>query len=327
MKLATLKSASPDGALVVVSNDNKRCISAEHIAPNLLNALENWAEKEENLLELAKAVETPDSELTTSFEAIQAAAPLPRSWQWLDGSAFPEHGYLMQKAYDLPPIETDKPLMYQGLSDRFFGPSDDIPFPSAEDGIDFEGEFGVIVDTVPMGTTAKHAMEHIKLIIQLNDWSLRVTAVDEMKTGFGWVQGKPACSMAGVAVTPDELGESWQDGRVNLPLRIDLNGKRFGEALGDEMEYGFHELVAHAAATRELSAGTIIGSGTVSNKNYSVVGSSCISERRAIDLIEFGEIKTPFMSFGDRIRMETSARDGTPLFGSIDQRIVKKGAS
>ncbi|MEP3655530.1 MAG: fumarylacetoacetate hydrolase family protein [Litorimonas sp.] len=319
MKLATLKSDSPDGTLVIVSRDNKHCVSASHIAPNMMTAIENWNTVEGQLKELANDFYLGKTDGVSSFDPLGARAPLPRSWQWLDGSAFPQHGHLMQKAYNLPPIPGGKPLMYQGVSDRFFGPGDDIPFPSEDGGIDFEGEFGVIVDHVPMGTTPKDAMAHIKLIVQLNDWSLRNIAVAEMKTGFGWVQGKPACSMAAVALTPDELGDDWQDGQIHLPLRVDLNGERFGEAIGNEMEYGFHELVAHAAATRDLVAGTIIGSGTVSNKDHATVGSSCISERRAIDMIHFGEIKTPFMSFGDRVRMETVGQNGEPLFGPIDQ--------
>ena len=324
MKLATLKSNSRDGTLVVVSDDNQRCVDAQSISPNLLAAIENWDNVEHDLRQLSNALNGSGSE-GQPFDALTAASPLPRTWQWLDGSAFPQHGKLMEKAYDLPPMDTQKPLMYQGLSDCFFGPSDDIPFPSEDGGIDFEGEFGVIVDAVPMGTSAEHAMKHIKLIVQLNDWSLRTIAVVEMKTGFGWVQGKPACSMAGVALTPDELGDAWRDGQVHLPLRVDLNGERFGETVGNEMDYGFHELVAHAAATRDLPAGTLIGSGTVSNVDYKTVGSACISERRAIDLIECGEIQTPFMSFGDRVQMETRGPNNEPLFGPMDQRVTQKG--
>ena len=324
MKLATLPDNTPDGTLVVVSNNNQYNVSAAKIAPNLLIAIENWSDVEGALLELSNALNAGDLEEARPFDPLAARAPLPRSWQWLDGSAFPQHGHLMQKAYNLPPIETKNPLMYQGMSDRFYGPSDPVPFPSEDGGIDFEGEFAIITDAVPMGTSAKDAIAHIKLIVQLNDWSLRTIAVPEMKTGFGWVQGKPACSMAGVALTPDELGDAWQDGQVHLPLRVDLNGKRFGEAVGNEMEYGFHELVEHAAMTRDLAAGTIIGSGTVSNKNHAEVGSSCISERRAIDMIDFGEIRTPFMSFGDRVRMEAKGPNGEPLFGPIDQQAIKK---
>lgn len=327
MRLATLKSDSPDGSIVVVSEDNLFCASASNFTPNLLSALENWEKVEDDLKKLSEAINAGNLENALPFDAATAIAPLPRSWQWLDGSAFPQHGNLMEKAYNLPPIEIDKPLMYQGLSDRFYGPSDDIPFTTEEGGIDFEGEFGVIVDAVPMGTSSKDAMKHIKLIIQLNDWSLRTIAVAEMKTGFGWVQGKPACSMAGVALTPDELGTAWQDGQIHLPLCIDLNNKRFGVAVGNEMEYGFHELVAHAAKTRDLVAGTIIGSGTVSNTNYDKVGSSCLSERRAIDMIKFGEIRTPFMSFGDTVTMETYDNNGQPLFGRMSNKVIKTGVT
>lgn len=321
MRLATLKSDKPDGTLVIVSTDNSHYVSAESIAPNLLTAIEEWATLESQLRRLADGLNAGDLNDAKSFDSSHASAPLPRSWQWLDGSAFPQHGHLMQQAYNLPPLDAGQPLMYQGLSDRFYGPSDTVPFASEKDGIDFEGEFGVIVDAVPLGISAKNAMNHIKLIVQINDWSLRNFGPTEMKTGFGFVQAKPPCSMAGVALTPDELGEAWQDGRVHLPLRVDWNNKRFGEAQGHEMEYGFHEIIAHAAKTRDLVAGTIIGSGTVSNKNYTDVGSSCISERRAIDMIEFGEIRTPFMSFGDRVRMEARSQTDAPLFGAIDQQV------
>lgn len=323
MRLATLKSDTPDGTLVVVSNDNSRCISAADIAPTMLFAIENWAQVKGPLGTLSQALDAGELDGAEDFDAAAACAPLPRSWQWLDGSAFPQHGILMQKAYNLPPIETDKPLMYQGVSDKFYAPSHDVPFVSEEGGIDFEGEFGVIVDNVPMGISAEDAMQHIKLIVQINDWSLRALGAAEMRTGFGWVHGKPACSMAGVALTPEELGEAWQNGQIHLPLRVDLNGQRFGEAVGNEMEVGFHELVAHAAATRALPAGTIIGSGTVSNADYETVGSSCISERQAIDMISFGEIRTPFMAFGDHVRMEAKGLDGQPLFGPIHHKVVK----
>ena len=187
----------------------------------------------------------------------------------------------MQKAFNLPSIETDAPLMYQGMSHQFLGPHDDVPLPSEADGIDFEGEFAVITDAVPMGVSVEEAADHIKLIVQLNDWSFRVLAPVEMKTGFGWVRAKPACSVAPFAVTPEELGSAWRDGRVCLNLQIDWNGQRFGAANGSAMEFGFDELVAHAAYSRSLPAGTIIGSGTVSNENCREVGSSCIAERRA----------------------------------------------
>lgn len=320
MKLATAYGGGPDGKLVVVSRDASRYLRAE-VASTMQWAIENWQQAGDELSALAARLDNGDGESTAD---VRFAAPLPRAWQWLDGSAYDTHGELMQKAFGLDPIETDKPLMYQGMSHQFYGPKDDVPFPSEADGIDFEGEFGVIVDEVPMGTTAAKAMDHIKLIIQLNDWSLRVIAPLEMKTGFGWVQAKPACSVAPFAVTPDDLGDSWVNGRVHLDLKVEWNGELFGNANGGDMSVGFHELVAHAAATRELCAGTIIGSGTVSNANYQEVGSSCISERRAIEMVDGGKPKTSFMSFGDAIFMESRMQDGDVLFGAIDQEVCKR---
>lgn len=321
MRLATLKSSSPDGQLAAVSRDGALYLVAADIAPNLLAAIERWDTVGPRLTELAARLEAGEGE---PFQRSDCAAPMPRTWQWLDGSAFSTHGHLMQIAFGSDPIETDKPLMYQGMSDRFYGPTDPVPLPAMEHGIDFEGEFGVIVDHVPMGTSAADAMEHIKLIVQINDWSLRAIAPVEMKTGFGWVQAKPACSMAPFAVTPDELGEGWKDGRVCLDLEIDWNGKRFGAANGREMDVGFHDLVAHAAYTRDLVAGTVIGSGTVSNANYVEVGSSCISEVRAIEMIrDEGPASTSFMAFGDTIRMEGRALDGGSPFGVIEQKVVE----
>lgn len=309
--------------MVVVSRDLRRAISVVEIVPTLQGALEAWREVQPRLEAAARSLEADGIAAGEPFDPDQCMAALPRAWQWLDGSAFETHGRLMQTAFGLPPIETDKPLMYQGLSDHFIGPFEDVRLPSEADGIDFEGEFGVIVDAVPMGISAIDAMAHIRLIVQINDWSLRTIAPIEMKTGFGWVQAKPACSMAAIAVTPDELGSAWQDGRVCLPLKIDLNGQPFGRANGSGMAFGFHDLVAHAARTRDLVAGTVIGSGTVSNPDYAEVGSSCLSERRAIEKIEFGEIRTPFMSFGDRIRMEVRGETGEPLFGRIDQKVIR----
>jgi len=211
--------------------------------------------------------------------------------------------------------------MYQGLSDRFLSGTQDVPVPSEDDGIDFEGEFAVITNAVPMGTTSQDALRHIKFILLINDWSLRVIAPIEMKTGFGWVQAKPACSVAPFAVTPDELGEAWADGRVHLPLHVTLNGVWFGHPHGGEMAFGFHELVAHAARTRDLVAGTIIGSGTVSNAAYDEVGSCCLSERRAIEMIRDQAPRTPFLKFGDHVSMEVTGKH----FGHIDQRVVLAG--
>jgi fumarylacetoacetate (FAA) hydrolase len=314
VRLATRDNGTPGGELVVVSEDGTRCIPALGRWPNLLAAIESWSEAEGKLRALA-------SEPGEALDPATLRAPLPRTWQWLDDSAFQTHADLMQVAFGHESLPFDKPLMYQGMSDRFIGPFEDVPFRSEADGIDFEGEFAVIVDAVPMGCPAPEALGHIKLVVQLNDWSLRSLAVAEMKTGFGWVQAKPACSMAPFAVTPDELAGAWRDGRVCLDLVIDWNGRRFGAANGREMAFGFHDLIAHAAATRDLAAGTVIGSGTVANADYAHVGSSCISERRAIEIIAQGKPETPFMRFGDRVRMEARNDSGDAPFGAMDQQV------
>ena len=317
MRLATLLDSTPDGALALVSADGTRAL---RVGSNLLTAMEDWPTTQAMLEAAAARLEAGEGETT---DDVDFAAPLPRTWQWLDGSAFTTHGDLMAIAFNHDPLGNDRPLMYQGLSDRFYGPADPVPFPAMEHGIDFEGEFGVIVDAVPMGTSAADALKHIRLIVQINDWSLRAIAPIEMKTGFGWIQAKPACSMAPFAVTPDELGDAWQGGRVCLDLIIDWNGREVGRANGAPMAFGFHELVAHAALTRDLVAGTVIGSGTVSNANYAEVGSSCISEIRAIEIIAHGAPKTPFMAFGDTVRMTAVDSTGRAPFGMIDSQVVR----
>lgn len=320
MKLATLDNRTADGRLVVVSSDGAKYLAAGDAVSTLQSALEQWSEVAPGLMALAEQlIQGHGKPLTRE----QLCAPLPRAWQWLDGSAFASHGNLMAIAFGIDPIPADRPLMYQGLSDKFYGPFDDIPMTDEALGIDFEGEFGIITDHVPMGIQPADALRHIKLIVQINDWSLRTLAPVEMRTGFGWIQAKPPCSMAGFAITPDELGESWQDGRVCLNLTVDWNGKRFGCANGAEMTFGFHQLIAHAARTRALPAGTVIGSGTVSNNDYRRVGSSCIAERRAIELIDGGAPQTSFMAFGDTVRMDASDPTGASIFGPIDQKIVK----
>ncbi|MBL4826421.1 MAG: fumarylacetoacetate hydrolase family protein [Spongiibacteraceae bacterium] len=324
MKLATLYNATPDGRLVLVSRDLSQAVDATAIAANLQQALDNWSETEPQLQALFAQLQAGTAANIFAFNPADALAPLPRAWQWLDGSAFDCHGDLMCKVFGTDPIDTsERPLMYQGVSDCFYAATQDIPLPTEDDGIDFEGEFGVIVDEVPMSTCAESATQHIRLIIQLNDWSLRKLAPIEMKTGFGWVQAKPPCSVAPVAVTPDEVGDAWSDCRVALPLNVRWNNQQFGAANGGAMSVGFHELVAHAARTRKLVAGTVIGSGTVSNENYREVGSSCIAERRGIEMEDLGEAKTEFMKFGDRIVMEAKTSEGKPLFGAIDQQVVK----
>lgn len=312
MRLATLNDGSRDGRLILVSPDAKHYADAP--APTLQDAIERWEE-------IAPRLSAVDA-FPNPLNAGMLMAPLPRAWQWLDASAFESHGALMDKLLGITVEKTGRPLMYQGMSDRFFAANEDVPFPDESLGIDFEGEFGVIVDAVPMGVSAQDAMKHIRLIVQINDWSLRTLAGPEMKTGFGWIQAKPACAMAPFAITPDELGDTWRDGRVCIDLLVDWNGKRFGAANGEPMGFGFHELVAHAARTRDLAAGTVIGSGTVSNENYREVGSSCIAERRGIEVVDEGSPRTEFMKFGDRVRMEGRTPDGRSPFGLIDQRIV-----
>ncbi len=319
MKLATIETGTPDGALVVVSADGGRYLPAPAAAATLQAALEDWSNAEAALRALATRLAAGDGESTAS---LRFAAPLPRAWQWLDGSAYRSHGELMETLFGTEPPPPGRPLMYQGLSHQFLAGDADVPLPSEADGIDFEGEFGIITDFVPMGVTPEQALAHIKLLVQINDWSLRAIAPIEMKTGFGWVQAKPACSVAPFAVTPDVLGDAWQNGRIHLALQVDWNGRRFGNAEGADMEYGFHELVAHAARTRSLCAGTVIGSGTVSNANFREVGSSCIAERRGIEMLDQGSAQTAFMRFGDTVRMESRLRDGGLLFGAIDQRVV-----
>lgn len=320
MRLATRNDGSFDGELVVVSPDGTRCLAATDIAPNLLAALEKWEQLAPLLEARAALVASGKGE---PFAAGTICAPLPRSWQWLDGSAYATHGELMQIAFGLDPLDRERPLMYQGMSHHFLGPLDDVPVPDMAMGIDFEGEFGVVVDAVPMGVSAEEAARHIRLIVQINDWSLRTIAPMEMKTGFGWIQAKPACSMAPFAVTPDELGSDWRDGRVCCRLRVAWNGSQFGNVSGAAMAFSFPQLIAHAARTRSLAAGTIIGSGTVSNPDYGIVGSACISERRAIEIIATGQPETPYMSFGDHVVMEGVTGDGRTPFGMIRQAVIQ----
>jgi fumarylacetoacetate (FAA) hydrolase len=325
MKLATLDDGSLDGRLVVLAHDAQTMLDATAVAPSLLAALQNWRVAQPELLRLSEALDAGRAGNALPFDPARCAAPLPRSPQWLDGSAFLNHGKLMERAFNSPPIPhfDTVPVMYQGASDDFLGPQADVPLPSEADGIDFEGEFGVVVGPVPMAATAAEALAAVRLVVQINDWSLRALGPHEMKTGFGFLQAKPSTSFAPIAVTPDELGDAWRDGCVRMPLHVTLNGERFGEPNGREMNFGFGELVAHAARTRRLTAGTIVGSGTVSNASRSA-GSACLAERRVIEIIDQGAARTPFMKFGDRVRMQAMFEDGRPgPFGVIDQRVVQ----
>ncbi|MCW5636763.1 MAG: fumarylacetoacetate hydrolase family protein [Rubrivivax sp.] len=325
MRFATLKDGSLDGRLVVVSRDGARAAAVPQIAPSLVDALQRWVSVRQPLQQVQDALDAGTAVGAFDFEARQCAAPLPRAPQWLDGSAFLNHGRLMEQAFNTAPIpDFDTiPVMYQGASDDFLGPHDDVPLPTEADGIDFEGEFGVVCGPVPMAATPQQALAAVRLVVQINDWSLRTLGPREMKSGFGFLQAKPSTAFAPVAVTPDELGDAWQGGRVRLDLHVAWNGERFGEPNGREMNFGFGDLVAHAARTRRLTAGTIVGSGTVSNVARSA-GSACIAERRVIEKIDRGEIRTGFMRFGDRVRMQAKFDDGRDgPFGAIDQRVVK----
>lgn len=324
MKFATLKDGSPDGRLVVVSPDARRAVAVPQVASSLLDALQRWDAVQPALQAAYAGMSVRPVAGEFPFDPQACAAPLPRSPQWLDASAFLNHGRLMDQAFNKPPppLVDTVPLMYQGASDDFLGPHDDVPLPSEADGIDFEGEFGVVCGAVPMGATPEQALACVRLLVQINDWSLRALGPHEMKTGFGFLQAKPSTAFAPIAVTPDELGPDWRGGRVHLRLHVQWNGERFGEPGGGEMHFGFGELIAHAARTRRLTPGCIVGSGTVSNAARAA-GSACIAERRVIEKIDLGESRTPFMRFGDRVRMQARHEDGRDgPFGVIDQRVV-----
>jgi fumarylacetoacetate (FAA) hydrolase len=324
MKFATLNNGTADGALLVVSHDLTMAVDASHIAADLATALSDWQVLEAPLQDLYNRLNNGDIDSAVAFDPALCAAPLPRAPQFLDASAFLNHGNLMERAFNTEriPFFDSIPVMYQGASDDFQGPGVDITLPNEADGIDFEGEFGVILADVPMAVSEEHALDYVRLLVQINDWSLRALGPHEMKTGFGFLQAKPSSSFAPVAVTPDELGSAWQNGRVHMQLHVQWNGERFGEPDGEEMNFSFARLIAHAARTRKLSAGTLIGSGTVSNVSRSA-GSACIAERRVIEKLDLGEIRTGFMHFGDRVRMQAMFRDGREgPFGVIDQKVV-----
>ena len=313
MRLATLDNATPDGRLIIIAPDGQSY--AEAPVATLQQAMEQWDSIEAQL----RAV----SDFPHALDPARLLAPLPRAWQWLDGSVYPSHGELMDQALGVSVVKPDWPMMYQGVSDTFYAPLADVPIIDDTLGVDFEGEFGIITDAVPMSTSAADAAKHIKLVVQINDWSLRKLAGAEMKSGFGWILAKPPCGMAPFAVTPDGLGEAWQDNQPNMNLRVHWNGTQFGDAHGKAMAYGFHELVAHAARTRNLVAGTVIGSGTVSNPNFREIGSSCIAERRGIEMVDTGAMVTEFMRYGDTVRMEAHTADGRSPFGVLEQRVVR----
>lgn len=323
MKLATRKNSSRDGELLVVSTDLKKAISAEPVAPTLQNALDNWQALAPQLQELSDALNRDQLFDVFEFDPQQCMAPLPRAYQWADGSAYVNHVELVRKARGatMPENFWHDPLLYQGGSDQLLGPYDPIRLSTEEWGIDFEAEITVITDDVPMGVTEQQAAKHIQLIMLVNDVSLRNLIPNEMAKGFGFFNSKPSSSFSPVAVTPNELSSSWKHSMLHLPLISTLNGNRFGEPnAGVDMTFSFAKLISHAAKTRSLCAGSIIGSGTVSNLDRSK-GSSCIAEKRMLETLEHGAPKTAFMQFGDTIRIEMLDNHGQSIFGAIEQTV------
>ncbi|WP_413576652.1 fumarylacetoacetate hydrolase family protein [Bdellovibrio sp. HCB290] len=323
MKLGTLKSAhSLDGDLCVVSRDLKTAVKATHIAPNLREAMEKWSAKEADLKKLYNDLN--DGKAAGSFAVNEQDfhSALPRTWLFADGSAFIYHIKLVRQARNapLPETLTTVPLMYQGECGQFLAPTEDIPQRDFAHGTDFEGEVGVVTDFVPMGVTPEEALKHIKLLVLINDVSLRGLIPAELAGGFGFFQSKPASALSPFAVTADELGDGYKDGRIHLPLDVTYNGEFFGKANAGAMHFHFGQLIAHAAKTRNLPAGAIIGSGTVSNEDHAK-GSSCLAEKRMIEQIEKGEITTPFMKAGDTIQMQMNNAKGENVFGKISQKV------
>ena len=324
MKLASYKDGSRDGQLVVVSRDLTSAHFANGIATRMQQALDDWNFLSPQLEELYTTLNHGRARHGFHFDPKLCMAPLPRAYQWADGSAFINHVELVRKARgaEVPDSFYTDPLMYQGCSDDFLGPCDDAAFVSEAMGIDFEAELAVITGDVPMQATPEQALESVRLLLLANDWSLRNLIPAELGKGFGFFQSKPATAFSPVAVTPDELGESWRKGRVELTLQSTWNGKKVGMCdAGPEMTFHFGQLIAHIAKTRRVRAGSIVGSGTVSNKDWSH-GYSCIAEKRAIETIQDGIAKTDFMQFGDSIRIEMKGRDGASIFGAIDQDVV-----
>jgi fumarylacetoacetate (FAA) hydrolase len=323
VKLASL-AGGRDGRLAVVSRDLRRAAIANSIAPTLQAALDDWSRRKPALEELAGELEAGRAK-SIAFDPADALAPLPRAFHWVDGSAYVNHVELVRRARGatMPESFWTDPLVYQGGSDDFLPPLADAPFASEDWGIDLEGEVAVVTDDVPMGTDAQQARSHIQLVMLVNDWSLRNLIPKELEKGFGFYQSKPATSFSPVAVTPDELGDAWREARVHLPLVVEVNGGPFGRPnAGVDMTFDFGQLIAHAAKTRRLGAGSIVGSGTVSNRDRAA-GSTCLAERRMLEALDHGRPMTSFLSFGDRVRIEMLDAGGRSIFGAIDQRVVK----
>lgn len=323
MKLATLKNGSRDGRLVIVSRDLTRAIDAAGVAPTLQFALDHWARCEADLLQLADRLEAGDAQDSFAFDPAQAMAPLPRAHQFVDASAFLNHGNIMERAFNLTVKRPEGvPILVQRQADDFAGACDDFRFPSEDDNADYEGEFGVIVDDVPMGSSPERCEAAIRLVVLLNDVSMRRFVAPEMQMGFGFINAKPATVFAPVAVTPDELGPAWREGRIHLDMRVIRNGELVGHPNGREMDWRFGQLLAHLAYNRNLRAGTVLGTGTVSNREAATVGSACLAEVRALETITHGQPRTPWLRDGERMRFESLDDAGRSLFGAIDVRMV-----
>lgn len=334
MKLATLKNDTRDGQLVVVSRDLQRCVVVDHLASTLQQALDDWQKVEGPLQEISQALNAGQLTHTLPFVEDNCASPLPRAFQWADGSAYVNHVQLVRRARgaELPESFWTDPLMYQGGSDSFLGPRDPIPLVDPQWGLDFEAEVAVITDDVPMGITADQAGQHIRLVMLVNDVSLRGLIPNELAKGFGFFQSKPSSAFSPVAVTPDELNDAWDGAKLSLPLLSTYNGRLFGcPNAGVDMTFDFPQLIAHAAKSRPLCSGTIIGSGTVSNKQGTEYGSSiqeggvgysCIAELRMIETIRDGQPSTAFMQVGDTIKLEMLNEQGDSVFGAIEQTVV-----
>ena len=328
MKLATLQNNTRDGQLVLVSSDLRRCRPVPDIAPTLQAALDHWSAVEPKLKKAWAEFEKAAPDDGGPFDQTLAHSPLPRAYQWADGSAYVNHVELVRKSrgVEMPESFWTDPLMYQGGSDTFLPPQGEVALPSVEHGIDLEAEVAVIVDDVPMGVSVEAAAKHIKLVMLVNDISLRNLAMNELQKGFGFFNCKPSSGFSPVAVAPETLGEHWKESKLHLPLRSYVNGKTFGwPNAGADMTFSFAQLVAHAAKTRPLCAGTVIGSGTVSNRDKSV-GSSCLVEKRMLEKLDNGESTTPFLQFGDTVKIEMTDPAGQSIFGAIDQTIVEYNA-
>ncbi len=327
MKLATLRDGSRDGQLVVVSRDLTIAHHASHIASRLQQSLDDWGFIAPQLNDLYVTLNEGRARHAFAFDPAQCLAPLPRAYQWVDGSAYVNHVELVRRARgaEMPQSFWTDPLMYQGGSDDLLGPMEDIVCADEAWGIDFEAEVAVVTDDVPMGTAAAAAGAHVRLVMLVNDVSLRNLIPPELAKGFGFFQSKPATAFSPVAVTPDELGEAWDGRKLNLPLVVHWNGERVGSAhAGTDMVFDFPQLIAHAARTRNLRAGSIVGSGTVSNKDASR-GYSCIAEKRALEMIADSKPSTEFMKYGDRVRIEMFDGAGRSIFGAIDQTVAAAG--